>query len=609
MAVLDLDQLLRKLPLCPGVTVLPIVGSTRALQYVASGLKEFVAPNLTDRADVENPPSPAVAVISAAGAVGKSTLAREIARVRSAPLWDLSHSGPVGQHTLSGALLDAFGPQSIGTAYPLFGSSNLFIVIDALDEARVKVNEASFQAFIRDIASLAAGATSPRVLLLGRTQVAETTWLLLEDAGVRTALYVIEPFTRPQANQYIEGRMRVLSGRRGESVDAHGESFKAARDLIFDHLERALNSNSEGGPSEAAGQFLGYAPVLDSIAVLLAREANWHALQERLRSALHDLDSAGPQGHQTVLEVVVKNVLAREHEEKLVRTIKPALEAGAAAHNWSAWSTLYDAEEQSQRLLARILGITIDYPLQMPKELKLQYEECLDSWLPEHPFLRDGRYAANVVFESYLYAGGLLGEQTDIASAVCRRLNEPLYKPSRLFADFYFRSIPTASGLPEVPPAHLGWLYDSFLSAETDTSFVRLSLEGPDPGEVPREECVDVDGEFIFHAPSASARTFSAVSSREFRSRVRQSDVVTFGRYVRDSAITVPCIVALGGSANEFEIGPSVYILAAELRLNAQTLLVGGHTRSRVVTEQERDQAYDDGGFCLPRWKPRKCCS
>jgi len=345
----------------------------------------------------------------------------------------------------------------------------------------------------------------------------------------------------------------------------------------------------------AATDFLGYAPVLDSVAVLLAKEGNWHALRERLVTALRTVDSTSPHGHARLLELVVKNVLAREQDEKLVSNIRPVLEATAAAHNWAAWNTLYTPEEQTQRLLGRVLGVSIEYPLQMPTVLRSQYEDRLESWLPEHPFLRDGQTPANAVFESYLYAVGLLASHAKTISAVRARLAEPSYKPSRLFAEFYFLAIGKDGAAPHIPPEHIGWIYDSFLSAESATSFCRLSVDGPEPDEGGKADgTIEADGEFSFHSAAPDEESPLPGSLREFRTRVSASAAVTFSRYIRDATITLPCTIVLGGSASEFEIGPSVYILARELRVDARTLVVGGRTRPRLAGEEEKGQAYDD---------------
>jgi Mrp family chromosome partitioning ATPase len=69
--------------LLPGAAVPLVLLPSSPLSYVAQGLADFVAPKLKPRLDVDAPSHPKVLVVSAPGAVGKSTLARELA---SSPL-------------------------------------------------------------------------------------------------------------------------------------------------------------------------------------------------------------------------------------------------------------------------------------------------------------------------------------------------------------------------------------------------------------------------------------------------------------------------------------------------------------------------------------------
>jgi hypothetical protein len=89
---MDFQALLDQLPNCPGPNVLPIVESPIGFRYVAHGLPEFVGPDLTLSTEIDQPPTPRIMIISAAGAVGKSTLAKEIAARKQSPIWDLARA-------------------------------------------------------------------------------------------------------------------------------------------------------------------------------------------------------------------------------------------------------------------------------------------------------------------------------------------------------------------------------------------------------------------------------------------------------------------------------------------------------------------------------------
>lgn len=112
-------------------------------------------------------------------------------------------------------------------------------------------------------------------ILLGRTQVAETAWLALEDT-VPTSILTIQPFSREQAETYIERRIRTLDEAAAESMDQNRQPFRAARDTLLDGLSKAVVGVAPPEASRVeAGAFIGYAPVLDALAFRMSRETNW----------------------------------------------------------------------------------------------------------------------------------------------------------------------------------------------------------------------------------------------------------------------------------------------------------------------------------------------
>lgn len=104
---LTLDKFLDILPTCVGSNRLPIIGGGPGFCYWARGLEEFVAPTVrTQEGDFQ---SCKVIILSAAGAVGKTTFARQIAFKCGAPYWDLAAEKSVGTRSLNGALAHSFG--------------------------------------------------------------------------------------------------------------------------------------------------------------------------------------------------------------------------------------------------------------------------------------------------------------------------------------------------------------------------------------------------------------------------------------------------------------------------------------------------------------------
>lgn len=515
-------------------------------------------------------------IISAAGAVGKSTLASEIAFAKKAPLWDLAQAPAVGGNSATGQLTASFGFNLIGTVSSKIAAGELFLIIDALDEARVKANDAGFEAFIQNIAGIANTASKVGVVLLGRTQTAETTWLALEIAGIPTALYTIQPFTREQAERYIEARIHNLNKAAAKRIAEHSGPFIEARDLILNQLELAI-SGKITTEDEAAREFLGYAPVLETVAFLLASESNYqeviHSLSSIGKSTKH-----GANRPLAVLERVIQRLLEREQKQKLQANIKPALENVAAETGWSSWETLYMPDEQISRLLGRILDQQVGACPDMPPAVRARYEEQLKAWLPEHPFLRDGKHAMNQVFESYLFAIAMREYLTPLSQHVEQRIAAREYKPSRLLADFYIL-LGQQRDEEVVAERQIGLLYDSLLAGETDSLRVALSVETGDPDEEDDAEDLS-EGEFelIYHTEEDNVPDH--VETRNFRI-VERNDSLVFRRQLKDADIVTRGKVSLGGAVDDFEIGPTVAIQCGILDIVSSGLVVRSGSKGK----------------------------
>ncbi len=363
------DEIAKNLPACPGMEALPIKVRPTGMRYESNGLPEFIGPDIKPSTIIEQPDQPKVIIISAAGAVGKSTLAKEIAYRKQSPIWDLAKAKAVGEDSVTGQITSAFGFEIAAQVSQQLLKGRLFLLIDALDEAIVKANEAGYEAFIANIAEIAKDSTGTPFILLGRTQTAETTWLLLDHLGISASLLTIQPFTREQAEQYIEARISNFDPLARRRIEEHRGPFLNARNLILDHLQRAVVGDGQISDN-AAREFLGYAPVLETVAVLLAKEGNYHEFIESLNS----IGSQEMDRPLSVLNHVVTRLLEREQTQKLQVNIKPALETVAEEAGWDSWSDLYSPDEQRARLLGLILGCHIEACPEMPSSVRAHYE-------------------------------------------------------------------------------------------------------------------------------------------------------------------------------------------------------------------------------------------
>ena len=109
----------------------------------------FVEPQLTVHRPIEIGTTAAI-IIAAAGAVGKSTVAAELASQKGAAIWDLSQMN-VGTKTFAGTVLEGWGTEAHGVLKRVADGRWLF-VLDALDEAEVRAGRQNFEAFLSDLA-------------------------------------------------------------------------------------------------------------------------------------------------------------------------------------------------------------------------------------------------------------------------------------------------------------------------------------------------------------------------------------------------------------------------------------------------------------------------
>src|SRR5262245_56063905 len=114
------------------------------LRFVAPPLREEVAYSL-DRTSV--------ILLSAPAAVGKSTVASEIARRLHAPLLDLSLF-QVGDGFIEGTIAKAYGPRGLVQILDSIGNGTMALVFDALDEGEVRAGGSNFEAFMFDLCAL-----------------------------------------------------------------------------------------------------------------------------------------------------------------------------------------------------------------------------------------------------------------------------------------------------------------------------------------------------------------------------------------------------------------------------------------------------------------------
>ena len=405
-------------------------------EFINEGLSTFKEAPLTlneESSKDVNPSECSVLLVSAPGAVGKSTLARQIAYRTGSVYIDLSKSEPVGGNTLSGGLARS-------GLYSMWENDKLTVMIDGLDEAKLRVTDEGFQAFLSDIGVLSR-KRQMQTVVFGRTKTVEDAWLYIPGeygvAVLEIGYYEVEAS--------IEFAKTTLHGRHPERIPHASVDLEAITLL----LER-LRSQTE----EDESRFAGYAPVLQAVAERVASEDNPFTFVNELK--------AGSQSPVT-LQSITQSILEREQGKlNQIQLQDPTLH-----------ERLYTPEEQLSRLVARMYQMAPPVlPEMSPEDLKT-YSEKVGPWLEDHAFLGGGDYPQSAVFEAAIKAQALRFEGAAVQASQTELEKGELANPFL----YLFYSKESHSEPFHLQGEHIGVYYNSLRASLANGEMTFLTIE------------------------------------------------------------------------------------------------------------------------------------
>jgi hypothetical protein len=180
----------------------------------------------------------------------------------------------------------------------------------------------------------------------------------------------------------------------------HPEPVKRVIAAYFDAIQTALGlATGTRWVSDQGRAFAGYAPVLGALGALLAQTDNF----ADLANLLNDSGASEAWG---VIERVISAILERE-QKKLCDRLGPQLSGALVAE-------AYSPPEQLTLLLqyvnSRPLRGAGTVKMAAPDQIK--YQGMVDTYIPEHPFVRQREFR-NVVLGSVVVAHGIMGTLGD----------------------------------------------------------------------------------------------------------------------------------------------------------------------------------------------------
>ena len=443
---------------------LPEGGTPRAsalekgIRYVETSNPSYVKPRISL---MHQPPigHAAVSLLIAPAAVGKSTLAAEIAFQRHALLCDLSQF-QVGTNSLTGTLVNTFLLETTNVLRKMI-QGDFLIILDALDEAQLRSGPSNFEAFLNDIKQRTKGNTNrPTVLLLARGDTADLIAYWFEDNQVPTNIFRLEFFDQASSVEFVGKHLDKLAAkdRKASPHRTQVTPYKQCLGELFGLVYGLLGvDEKDAWNDQRVRSFLGYAPVLETAAKFL-NDSNFIKLKNELSRIRGNV--SGNNLQWKYLHEIVTAIVERE-QGKVQSALQELLDARAKSSGWSAWNTVYNHDEQCLRVLCRYLGTEYTGAISnMPASLSGEYEAALREPVDQHPFLLDRHNFANVVFREYLFAWGLANAPLKFRELLRTRLIATAYRPASILGNL-FLSLSSSSGTPYVKGEDFGIVYDS----------------------------------------------------------------------------------------------------------------------------------------------------
>lgn len=445
-------------------------------------------------------------VIAAPGAVGKSAFGLHLAQTKNAMLWDLARLR-LGSNTFIGSVLQAIGATNLADFLSSIDSGETTLVFDAFDEAELHSGWIGIQEFLKEIVSYTKNAKPASVVFLARRETAELLELILSDlipTSARLAKAGIGFFSREGAADFVLSQISRLKGfdylSRNEIVLQQKTQEAFAMPVVGDDGA----SGSDGWRSPEHERFFGYAPVLQTIAKLLAESENPYTVSfDRSRT-----------GYAEVVGEILDMIQKREAEKFIT-----AANHRFASEKGFSLNDIYSPEDQRLRLFGFLNNDQSEaYALSstLKPHIASELGEMIRNFLPQHPFL-DGNTLAGPAFRDYLLARGLTSERMRFAAQLWIDTCRPLYTP--ILASLYQN---ISGGWANAEDVEL--LYESANAGGTNAqSSLLLFISDDDPQALSIEIASDETN------PLAESLNFRAAcpASLLFTRRLNNAQVIT----------------------------------------------------------------------------------
>lgn len=423
------------------------------IEKVANGA--FVAPVLTEVCDnstatLENA---RIILVEAVGATGKTELTKKLSHSLQIPIFDLGLTKVVAGNSLTGLLTKRMDLMDCFNYMASMRGGKSTIIIDALDEGYMKTNYQGYLDFLDDILSLNPKKECP-IILLGRYNAVELAATFFATKEIDICTLQIEPFTLQQAQEFLEKAIKTNAKVKYSAI------FKETRDYILKTIEGFFKDQASI-KNNASERFIGYAPVLQSIAAFFDENTNYQVV-------LDDLKSRNIRSVQLIINII-ERILDRDRTKKVMPFLMNNLLVGREPELWTKVSeTVYTFDEQCARVLYGVMNVPFpELDIDDPSFLS-SYNEHIGVWMTEHPF-RGKNKIANIVFESYILAS--LTHNPKYSEVAFDYMFQ--HGTSYMFAYIYHSMF----GFDDLDSRLLPYIYDSLRQLNSKLNYYTLNIE------------------------------------------------------------------------------------------------------------------------------------
>jgi len=438
---------------------LPIIKENEVVHEILEDVN-YIHPKLKVIKESDNG---SIILISAPGAVGKTTFAKYFAKLKKGYYWDLSKI-KLGDNSFLGTVADVHGSTNLSTFLEAIGKGEICLFLDAFDEAEIRSGLDGVLKFIEEVYSYCKGSKRPNIVCFSRSETAEFIQIKLMELASESdySIYEIDYFDKQNSISFIKREIEV----RGDNTpNVHPQPFQNSIETIFLKIATGMNVKGDLWEDNNLRSFLGYAPVLQTIAGFLF-EQNYNEIISRFSE-----DGENESGISVITDFI-HQLLYREQGKLIEPLIQ---EYGKIDLQWNSWDKLFCPEEQLKVVFDYLVLNQINvYPeVELPRWLEQGYKDSVKSFISNHPFVKSKKYSSPA-FRDYSLARLLF--ESGFNENTTQFLSKGEFATTQLFANFY-HSCHKGNCIGQ----HVGYLYESATSKkQLDDGMLFTYIESTD---------------------------------------------------------------------------------------------------------------------------------